>query len=250
MNLPRSQARLKFFWTWHRRFGIVAALLVLVLSVTGLALNHTESLRLDERFATAGWLLDWYGIEPPATGSTCVMGDTRISLLGDQLYLDRHALPGRFGRLAGTVAAGGFLVVAVDGEVMIITPEGDLVDRLGPESGVPPVIDGIGLGPDGSVLLRAGDEFFSSTVETLAWSRSAQVDEGTAWSVPAALPADELAALQADFLGRILPLERVLLDVHSGRIGGPIGMILMDGAAVLLLLLALSGTWLWFRRRG
>ena len=70
------------------------------------------------------------------------------------------------------------------------------------------------------------------------------------WSVPAALPADELAALQADFLSRILPLERVLLDVHSGRIGGMIGTILMDGAAVLLLLLALSGSWLWLRRRG
>ena len=45
-----------------------------------------------------------------------------------------------------------------------------------------------------------------------------------------------------------LPLERVLLDLHSGRIFGEAGVWLVDAAALLFLLLAGSGLWLWGRR--
>jgi len=250
MSLPRDQARLRFFWTWHRRVGIVAALLVLVLSVTGLALNHTERLGLDERFATAGWLLDWYGIRAPDVSVTYTAGGSRVTLLGDRLYLDAGVLPGHFGRLAGAVASAGFIAVAADGEILVLTPDGQLVDRMGAESGIPPDVDALGLGPDGAVFLRAGEAMYSARIDTLDWSRSPDDDTGIRWSAPGSLPAGEFEALQADFRSRILPVERVILDVHSGRIAGKFGTLLMDGAAVLLLLLALTGSWLWLRRRG
>ena len=48
-----------------------------------------------------------------------------------------------------------------------------------------------------------------------------------------------------DYLANILTLERVLLDLHSGRIMGAVGPWIMDAAAILLLVLALTGIWMW-----
>ena len=44
-----------------------------------------------------------------------------------------------------------------------------------------------------------------------------------------------------------LPLERVMLDIHSGRLLGRYGPFLVDGAAFILLLLSLSGIWIQWR---
>ena len=55
--------------------------------------------------------------------------------------------------------------------------------------------------------------------------------------------------LQAAYRGYGLTLERVLLDLHSGRVLGSAGVLLVDAAAILFLLLAISGLWLWSRRR-
>lgn len=250
MSLPRDQARVRLFWTWHRRFGIVAALLVLVLSLTGLALNHTDSLRLDERFVAVPWLLDWYGMEAPETATTHAAADARITLLGDRLYLDRKILSGQFHSFAGAVASGGLLAVAADDAVLIFTGDGQLVDRLGAESRVPTGVDAIGLTPEDSIVLQAGGDLYSSTIETLEWRRLDDNGADVRWSRPVSLPADELEALRADFRGRMLSMERALLDVHSGRIVGQWGTWLMDAAALLLLLLAVTGSWLWFKRRG
>ncbi len=249
MSQARGIARWRSFWKWHRRFGIVAALLVLILSLTGLALNHTESLRLDERFATAGWLLDWYGIEAPEQAVSHHADESRVALLGDRLYLDRQPIPGHYTRLSGAVAAGNFVALAVDDEVLIVTPDGQIVDRLGTESGVPAGLDGLGLGEDGSVVLRAGDAMYSAGIESLQWGSPGIEPARVNWSLPDPLPADELAVLQADFVSRVLPMERVVLDLHSGRLGGSFGVLLMDGAAILLLLLALTGSWMWLARR-
>jgi uncharacterized iron-regulated membrane protein len=56
-------------------------------------------------------------------------------------------------------------------------------------------------------------------------------------------------ALQNHYRSEVLPLERLLLDLHSGRFFGSAGPWIMDAAAVLLVLLALSGTWIWLRRK-
>jgi len=49
---------------WHRRIGLFALVLVVILAITGLMLNHTEKLGLAESYISREWLLNWYGIEP------------------------------------------------------------------------------------------------------------------------------------------------------------------------------------------
>ena len=40
-----------------------------------------------------------------------------------------------------------------------------------------------------------------------------------------------------------------MLDLHSGRILGSWGVYLVDAAAILFMLLAITGVWLWGKRR-
>ncbi len=249
MGPPRDLRKHKVFWTWHRRVGIVAALLVLVLSFTGIALNHTERLRLDERHVRWGWLLDWYGIEIPRDAVSFPLEPGRISLLGDRLYLDAKLLPGLFGGLTGAVGLNGMVAAVVDGDVLLLTRGGDIVDRLGGENGVPVGIDGVGHAPGAPMIIRAGGALYTTDEEMLSWSRSEASTDEVTWSEPGPLDDDMLAAIREDYRGRILPVERVLLDLHSGRIFGFLGPWVMDAAAVLLILLALTGSWLWLGRR-
>lgn len=239
----------RLFWRWHRRVGLVVLLLALVLSGTGIALNHTESLALDQRHVAASWLLDWYGIEVPADALSYEAGGHRVTLLGDRLYFDATPLEGSFDRLSGAGAAGGGLAVVAGGNVLLLNDEGALIERMGRTAGVPAGIERVAVGPDGRLFVEAAHGLYVADPQFLGWQHEAPPAAGLDWAAPSPLPETLLQRLRTDLRGQILPLERVLLDVHSGRILGRHGPLVMDLAAVLLILLALSGGWMWLRRR-
>ena len=61
-----KKRKMKSLYIWHRYAGIIAALFTLLLAITGIALNHTQRLQLDQIFVQADWMLDWYDIDLPA----------------------------------------------------------------------------------------------------------------------------------------------------------------------------------------
>ena len=75
-----------------------------------------------------------------------------------------------------------------------------------------------------------------------------EADPEVTWAEPVTLPPGLRDRLVETYRGKGLPLERVLLDVHSGRILGAWGVYLVDAAAVLFLGLVLTGLWMWSRR--
>ena len=48
--MPRRPRLVGLLWHWHRRLGVIAAFFVLVLSVSGIVLNHSSELGLDRSF--------------------------------------------------------------------------------------------------------------------------------------------------------------------------------------------------------
>ena len=46
-----------------------------------------------------------------------------------------------------------------------------------------------------------------------------------------------------------LNMERLLLDLHSGRVFGSVGVLLVDLVSVVVALLLLSGAAMWYVRR-
>jgi hypothetical protein len=46
----------------HRSLGALIAIFVIILAATGILLNHSSQLKLDEEYLTWPWLLEHYGV--------------------------------------------------------------------------------------------------------------------------------------------------------------------------------------------
>ena len=227
--------------------GLLAALFVVILAVTGLLLNHSQALGLSQRHVASPALLDWYGIHPPAPGPAFHAAGHWLSRLEDTLYLDGRRLAREPGRLVGLVMLRDVLVAAVEGELLLLTPGGELVERLTGIHGVPAGMEAVGKDEAGRLVVRASHGDYVVDEDFLAWRDAGAV--AVRWSRAEAMPVELHARQAASHRGNTLTLERVLLDLHSGRLFATWGSYLMDGAAMLLLGLAGSGVWHWARRR-
>jgi len=239
--------KLRSLFLWHRYFGLTAALFVLILAATGLLLNHTERLKLDQRHVQADWLLDWYGIPTPAVRASFDVNGHWVSEAGVHVYWDDRLLEGLQPPLRGAVAFENGAVIATAAELLWLSPGGEVVAKLGKLDGVPAGIDAIGL-RDGAVALHTAHGDYLGDRELINWTPGAAITD-LRWAMPAAPPAKVITALARLQRGEGLTLERVLLDLHSGRLLGAFGPYVMDGAALLMLLLAVTGVWHWAQRK-
>ncbi len=244
----RHRIKLRSFYVWHRYLGLTVALFALILATTGLALNHTDRLRLDDRHVQLAPLLDWYGIEAPAQATSFSAGGHTLSLLGERLFFDSRMMPGEYGRLIGVAPWHDLLIVAVDEQILLLAPDGELVERLTAKDGVPAGMQAIGTDDRGRITIRAAHGLYQPDDDLLDWLHPERRDIRVRWAQASDLGPERKAALDRRYLAEALPWERVLLDLHSGRILGPAGPWLMDAAAVILILLALSGTFIWLKR--
>lgn len=238
---------LKSIYIWHRYLGLAAALFVILLSATGLALNHTHELALDSHHVAAPYLLDWYGIHAPREMTSFTAGPATITAVGNRVYWNLAPIPQASTPLIGAVEFAGLVVIGSAGQLLLLTPEGELVERLDGTAGVPAGMQAIGLTPGGALAVHGAHGYYRTDENFLDWHETDSLD--ARWA-RASTPSPGLrSALREQWRGTGLTLERVLLDIHSGRILGGWGVYLVDLAAVLFLLLALSGLWLWSRRR-
>lgn len=242
----QRQDKLRSWYLWHRWLGVSAAWLVLMLAATGLMLNHTEALKLDHYLVTSEAILNWYGIRGPGQVTSYAMGGHRLTQAGSRLYLDAQPLPGAYGPLQGAVVLDGRVVAVVDGELVLLTSEGALIERLGRAHGVPPGARRIGRADDGRLVISAAGGYFAVDQNLLRWTALERIPS-IRWSEPSVPPAALRKRIVEHYRGSHLTLERLTLDLHSGRILGQGGSYVMDAAAGAMLLLAGSGVWLWTR---
>lgn len=242
--------KLKSLYLWHRYIGLAAALFVILLAATGIALNHTERFNFDHRFVQSSLLLDWYGIEAPVTATHYTAAGNAVALLDTQLFINNKKLEGEYYDLTGSLMNNEILLVAQQDDILLLTPAGELIERLRHNTGVPQDIERIGLTADGVMIAAtASGQQYRADADFLKWTTWPGDAQMVNWSNPSTLSDSALGDLQDRFRGQILPWERVMLDLHSGRIFGSWGTWLMDAAALLMLFLASSGVIIWWKRQ-
>ena len=74
---------------WHRKLGIAAAFFLIFLSITGIALNHTDSFKLAHYNVKNTWLLDHYGIKAPS--QLRFYGD-KLAVTDDFIWFENNLL--------------------------------------------------------------------------------------------------------------------------------------------------------------
>jgi hypothetical protein len=229
--------------------GVSAALLAVLLAITGILLNHTEDFDFDSRHVQSDWILVWYGIETPRDLLSFPVADRHLTLMGEHLYLDRREIDGEYPDLVGAVLLNELVVVATGVSILLLTGRGELVERLQSEDGVPAGMKRIGSDPHGSLMVEGSHDLYRSDSDFLTWQRADTPPSAIRWSRPGPLDPQLRISLERHFRDEVLPIELLLLDLHSGRFFGRLGPWIMDAAALLIVLLALSGTWIWLTRR-
>jgi len=245
----KQRFKLRSFYVWHRYMGISAAIFTLVIAVTGILLNHTEDFQFDSKHIQSDWVLNWYGIKAPRDMRSFPAGDRYITLMGEHLYLNRREVEGSYQQLMGVILIKDMFVIAISDNILLLTQRGELIDRLELSTGIPAGILQIGTDAGGAVIVRTSLDHYQPDADFLHWSHWDKDPARVRWSTPGPLDPRLKSALKHHYRGEGLPVERVILDLHSGRFFGQLGPWVFDAAAILLILLSLSGTWIWLKRR-
>lgn len=233
---------------WHRAIGVSAAVFVAFLALTGLLLMQSDRLGLPHVQVSNRWLLDWYGIRPPPPPIGIAVGAHWVTQCGTQIYLDRQPLAGISGALLGGINADGLLQIATDRNFVLVSRDGEIVERMGEESGLPTGLTAAGTDAAGRLVLKS-DHALMIYDDATGEFAAAPAGSAPVWQVLRAPPDAVTAALSQDWQGSGLPLERVLLDLHAGRLFGRLGVWVVNLASVALVMLAATGIFLWWKRR-
>lgn len=234
---------------WHRTLGVSSAVFVVLLAVTGLALNHTEQLELDQKFVGSSILMDLYNISLPEDPSSFSTKHHQISLLADRLYFNATELEEHADQLLGAVELKDTIIVAISGAILLLEQDGELIEKLTGSEGVPAGMERIGLNSTKKLIVQAAHGEYSTDLETLEWVESSATSSNIKWSTDSIISEPLKAKLAKAYRGKGLSLERVMLDLHSGRILGNWGIYLVDAVALLFLILAITGVWMWSKTR-
>jgi len=232
----------------HRWLGICAAAFLLLLGVTGIALNHSSALGLDSRRISSAWLLDWYGIRAPEPGLAFRTGDRWVSSAGGRLYLDGAEIAGAgLGTLVSAIEYDGTFVAASEDQLVIVSAGADVIDRIDVSRLLPGPVRALAA-DDSGLWLRIDGQAFVLDPISLQLGTATAATPVPAWVEPGALPEELEAGIAAAWRGQGLSPERVIMDLHSGRLFGLGGVATMDLAAIAMGFLAISGALIWFRR--
>jgi len=233
----------------HRWLGLAGILFVLLLSATGIALNHSNDWRLDQHYLDWDWAIRALGIQVPEPEASFAASGHRATQLGNRVYYDQREVPYLMETLTGLLVLGPLAVVAARDAAVVLTVDGDVVQHIDLTAELPSAVERIG-SVDGRAVLDSGGKMFIGDADVTgfaSWSDGGAA--GVTWSTSSEPSADEVAALQARYRGRVLTIERLMLEIHSGRIVSAAGPLLLDIVAVALILLGLSGLIVWWQRR-
>lgn len=246
--MVRKKPRASIMRRLHRTLGTSAAAFIIFMAFSGLAINHTGDFELDRKYISQPFLLGWYGMGEPgqirsyrADGNWLSFADSRVYFNGDYVSTLSNGV--------GAVSSGDLLVAAGGNEVLLIDREGTLVERIPweqPDSGV---IESIGLLENGMVLVKSGTKLWMADAQLLQWRPLDETTATATWAEPAREPGEIRQTVIQQYRGAGLSTERLLLDLHSGRIFGAVGILVYDLLALIVGFLAVSGLIFWVRGR-
>ena len=235
----------RFLYKLHRYLGLSSAIVLLMLSLTGIALNHTEDLNLDSLMIDSKVILDWYGIKPSETLNSFATRNHWITQINQQIYFDHSLLNTDKQNLLGAIETEEFIVTGFSNSILLLSLEGELIEESEINS-----IKKIGLDTQKNITIKSSEGIVYSDDGLLSWQPYDNINNQTIiWSKTSTLPNTLAEKLKALSRSSILPLERVVLDLHSGRFFGSFGVFIVDLSGVFLIILSLSGCAIWLKHK-
>lgn len=231
----------------HRKIEPLIALFILLLTVMGLLLNHSDNLELGKRYLTWDWLLQHYNIAHVDPDVVYLLGHRTISQFGSEIFVDAKPVTHVDRLVLGGVMLDNLMVLATDDALILLSHDGDLIERMGGAMGVPPNIQNIGLFR-GEPVLQTRNGLWRSDFLLDQWERISV--QGVGWSIALTMPESVEAELASYFHGQGVSIERLVSDIRNGRIISVVGRYLADLISIVLIIWSLTALWFWLSRKG
>ena len=243
LTLPRKRTIL----AWHRWLGFVSAFFLVILSLTGLALNHTEWLKLDQIKLHNSLLLDRYGMASSSSiQAYSINGSDTLAHLDGELFYNAVPLT-RGEQPLGILSGDPISVVATATQLIYLTPDGELIETVSASQLPYTILTAVGTTMDEKPVLISAEGNWTPDENWLEFD-SYQAAYSVAPLISTELSAEQSKAILEAFQGGGVSLYRALLDLHSGRLFGWGGRTAMDLSAIAILLLVTSGIGGYYRK--
>ena len=227
--------KLRFFLhRWHRRLGLAAAVIVLMVSFTGILLNHTGGLALAKQYPQSGF---WLWPYPQEQHSGIQLNDHLLYQTSQQVFLNGQPLLNCAPPLINAVIIDQQLWVLCASQLLFLQ-NGQLIES----------IETVLLGNSISNIGESNGLLLIKNLNTWHGFDDLTMQLGKPTNAPSVL--NKVAPLEnIQTNNHTITWQKVILDIHSGRFFGSLGIYIVDAAAIILMLLALSGFWIWFSRQ-
>ena len=183
----------------HKFTGIAVCVFLIHLSITGIFLNHTEDLGLDEKYTASPMILALYNISMPSQEESFLVDNLFISRFGDQIFMNNQPVFKSENPIMGATLSNQILVIAFPNEIVLLTQEGELIEKLTTAIGVPANIQKLGA-LNSLLLLKASNQVWESNDEGQEWRVSdSNFNE---WSNEAVMPDEKTQQIESYFLGK------------------------------------------------
>ena len=236
-----------FIQKWHKKIGTYIALFVVFLAISGIALNHSEKLKLNTTYIKVDWLLNLYQVNPKSEPIGYLSSNNWVVQVSKRIYFNNKEIINDANELVGMVKINDTYIIAYDGKLMLLNTEGEVLELLAGAEGVPAGMTEIGYDEQDNIIIKSAHGYYRVNLDILQWSEYDFINAN--WSSTSKITEPLKANVLEQYRGTGLTAERTLLDLHSGRIFGKWGVYFVDLIAVLFVLIAITGIWMWWFKK-
>lgn len=229
---------------WHRMLGMISALPLIWVLITGVLLNHQEDFGLTETEITSPLVLSAYGMTPAGEPMSVTCDGKVITYWDNQVFFQESSIEVS-GNFIGAVADGEGVVIICDDSVTRLDANGDLIEKLD-ELSLPSLPLFAVASHAGTVFLKNTEGWHSPDADWLEFTAKADANPTATELSP--LDNDKLKkSISASWAGGGLPLSRIVLDLHAGNFLGDFAKYFYDFVVFCTLWLIGTGLVLQYR---
>lgn len=238
---------------WHRRVGLLLLPVLLMLCITGILINHSQSLGWQHEPVYSSLVRHLYGIPETRVSNGFRAGEIWVTQVGNSVYFDTHKILDCPSTLLGAQLWQGSIATLCEQTVRLWMTDGQQLEVL-PD--LPEAVDQLHVHNNQLLLHTLNDQWLNLDESLWQWQpfTSRQTTDSSPATVDlaarnqATLPPELQSALNQNQPLPGISRERLLLDLHSGRLFGNAGVWIVDAASLMMLFLAFTGAFSWLRR--
>ena len=136
----------------------------------------------------------------------------------------------------------------MDQELILLDKDGLVIEILRSADGVPSAMQARGINNNQTIFVKAAHGIYQLDIDELNWHKNKLNEADIIWSTPSKIDKELYHQIEKHYRGKGLTLEKVIQDIHSGRIMGYWGVLFVDLIGVFLLVLIITGCYMWFKR--